>query len=293
MWQRSRIIFILCLLAICADTQAQSHGVEIAPRGGVSLWRAGEAVQASMAPAAGADIAYLLSGYVSSEVALGVRLGVGVGYTRVTLNGTPADYYTLHDYEGRRMDYATSAKVREQHMLLSAELPLMATLSLWGVRLEAGARMRWLVSDTYVAELSDPVISATYTDYGVTMTNRLITGVLSLDQLHQQGKYGLPRGGIQLGGELGYTWTLHEGLYSYRRLTLALYAYYDVATWAAPAAAAHYIEVSPITSAINPVPEVRVNTLGAFASDLKQLQLGVRLAYSIESIDNNRYGWHR
>lgn len=294
MWSFAKHSAVVLVALFCPVLLwAQSQGVELSLRGGAGLWHAEELPQVSAGPLGGLEVAYSFRANVSRSCAAGVRVGGGFGISRASLHGTPSDTYTNYDYQGRPMLYFTQADVREMHRMLSLDIPVMGTFSFNGFSLHAGPRLVWLLSDRFDQSLSSPVIRATYTDYGVTLENKLITGLIPTRDQQQQGKQMLARGRLQLGAEAGYEWTINQGFYRQQRMAVLFFAYYDLLTFKRPWQTMRFIDVDPILSPANPVPAVHVSSLGSYAASLRSLQIGVRLSLTIETIDYQRYNWHR
>ncbi len=252
----------------------------------------GSALKAKAGAQAGIEGAYTFLTNVGGEVEVGLRAGAGVSYQQTTLTGEVTDSYTNVDFQGHPMLYENSTNVKQQHNIYSVDVPLMAAINIYGFTMLAGARAEWLLKDNYEQKLSNPVIRATYTEYGVTMVNRLVSGVLSEQQCRQTGENDIPRFRLQVGGEIGYSHVLFEGYDFRHRVAVMLYAYYDVFSACGAATTNRFIDVAPIISATSPAPTIRVGSMGAYTSDLRNLQVGIRLAYSIETIDYQRFGWH-
>lgn len=292
MWRFVRYSVAGLLLLCSGAAYSQSHGLEIAPRGGVCLTSGAAGFKTAMAPTAGLELAYSFMGSIGGEAAAGIRVGAGIGYGNLSLSGRPESEFTNVDYEGHTMAYLTTADVVEKHTSMYLELPVMAALRAGGFTLNAGARLRWMVSDSYSGSLSNPLIRATYTEYGVSIENRKLTGLLSDEQKNYQGTGSLSRGTLQVGAELGYEWTIKRGFYATQNIGVSLFAYYDVLCFGSQKSAERFIDVSPIASATDPVAKVSVGSIGAMAPDIRSLQLGVRLTYAIRTLDYKRYGWH-
>lgn len=293
MWQRiDKYISVLLLWLVAMTASAQSHGLEIAPRVGVYMGCGHSQLQGKAGVAVGAELDYSFRTRISRDVLAGMRVGLGISRAATKIEGTTEDRYTNYDYQHRPMAYLNTARLSDQHAVYRIELPIMAAVRFYGVSLHTGPRLQWHLADRSDFTLTDPVISATYTDYGVTLVNRVVTGVLSDVPYRGSATFTLPKGRLQWGLEAGYEWDLSQGFYSQQRLGVAVGVYYDLVTFAGSAGSDRVIDVAPIRSSVNPVPKVTVNTPAKAFSDLRGLELCVKLTYAIESIDYNGYGWH-
>lgn len=288
------VIFLLLLLGVVISLRAQSHGLQVALTGGLQT----AVTSGKKAPIwgdGGAEVDYTFRTYWNEHLRLGFRTGLGFDYAINKHNGLYDDSFTNYDYEGRRMDYHITAQVTSTRQEVRMDIPIMVHLWANGFILNIGPRLSLGLQDRYEQTIENPVIEAYYAKYGVTMVNRLVTGILPEDQQHREGQTSANRLGIKLAAEIGYEWVVNDGIYHTQQI--GIQAYTAIGLWESGGGSeisTRLIDVSPIMSPTMPAPLV-VAGLWGNNFGMHRLQAGLRLYWSIETIDvyhrprNNRY----
>lgn len=169
--------------------------------------------------------AYYFAHKVDSKVTHGILTGVSLGYSRSPIANEINDTYTITGDAGEQIDYEISAsKVSEKDGQLQIEIPLMYSMLVNGFFLNVGPKVMIPVLKNYNQTISDPHVSATFEDMGVTVTDEVITGYVEDGDLKTSGKWGKGKTNVSLllSADLGYEWTLKSG----NALGLGVYANY-------------------------------------------------------------------
>lgn len=286
---------LLIVLSTLAD--AQSHGLQLGLRGGINSM-SGEKVNTSLAPAVGLDIGYAFHTSASGVMDIGFRTGLAPSYYSQSLVGHSYDSFSHVDYQNRHMDYVCTANIKETIQMWTIDVPLLFTIRCHGFTLGVGPQGRMVVASPYQQTILSSEISATYTDLGVTLTNQLVTGRLTEEQCHTKGSGAGGRFQLLLTAEMGYDWHLkkHDTYLAERHMGVQVYATYGLLK-SHVTTSQYFIYVPPILSPDNPVVYPQVNAYSCSESynmqRLLNLNIGIRLYMSIETIDYARYGWHR
>lgn len=214
---------------------------------------------------------------LNANADLGFKTGFSVGFMQSSYNADFVQQYSNVDYYGNQMDYTTSGLVDFQRQQLFATLPLMFALRSKGLVWNIGMRLQLGLSELYKQQLSNPIIKAYYPAYGVELTNELITGIVTDDQLSMSIK----RYTIALDAfattELGYEHSFESNN------ALGILVYCNVGIWNNLPKPTYepIIQVSPITNPLDPVPTITINDAqqSLLSYDIP-LQFGLKLYYS-------------
>ena len=277
--RRYFFIVVLALMTISGHLNAQ-HWISAGLRGGAGTYLATGEIHNRLAPNFMADVTYSYL-WPIEDIELGVLSGLSFGYTGGAYRATVDEQYRNTDYLDHPMDYHnTTSFARERIDGFTMEIPAMMALYWNGLVLNSGFKLQVPCWHRYRQQLKDPIVSATYPEYGVTVTNEVITGVVADSDLKKRGKRDMCDVSLLLGFELGYEWTLPE-----RQDRIGLMGYLDGALCGHKAGARtkHVIDVAPITNAEDPVPEVKVNTIvGTYAKRMNYLDFGVKVYYRFD-----------
>jgi len=287
-----KLIIIFFSLALSLGVWAQGQGVQIAPKGGVSRW-SGQDVQTKWAPMGGLDLGYIIRWRLGEYSQMGLRTGAGLSYTTSQLSTTITDQYTRLDYYDKphTLEYTCFARTQEQHKQLQVDIPLLMAFQTHGFTLNIGPRLIWMAYDKFTQNVDSAYISAYFPKYGVTSYNEPETGRLDVPYTNTR-KNGLPTLSLALSAELGYEFCL-TGRYTKKNeqyIGFQLFADYGVFNIVTPKQEA-YLAVDPITGP-NQKPAVTVGAI-APAKALRNINLGLRIYYTIHSVDYSEYNWHR
>jgi len=270
---------------------AQGQGLQIAIDGGAEKWQQDKA-SGQFAPEAGLEVRYLVRWRVMPNTQLGLYTGLGGTYSKSTLEGSFTNQFTRQDYLGNTIEYTTSAAVSEQHRNIQVSLPVLFAFQTHGVALNIGPKLLWLALDNYQSTLNSATIDAYYPAYKVHVINQPSTGHIDVPST-QQGTGTSNNLQLTLSAELGYEWQLGN---PYSRdyehyIGVQLYANYGV--WSASFNTNQpMLSVAPISSA-SASPQITVGTIQGLGSSLSSISFGLRLYYTLQTVDYRGRGWHR
>ena len=211
------------------------------------------------------------------KVDLGLRTGLDLGYMYLPYHAEFAQQYSNMDYLGNQVDYTTSGVVDVVQNQLYASLPLMFALRTHGFVCNIGVRLQMPFYQTGKQQLSNPLVQAYYPKYDVTVTNELITGIVTDEQL------SMPLASFPVflecyaSAEIGYEHRLNA------KGAIGCAAYVHAGVWNALPKATDkpVIQVAPITDKVKPVPAVIVNdAYTSLLTSYTPLQFGVKVYYA-------------
>ena len=211
------------------------------------------------------------------KVDLGLRTGLDLGYMYLPYHAEFAQQYSNMDYLGNQVDYTTSGVVDVVQNQLYASLPLMFALRTHGFVCNIGVRLQMPFYQTGKQQLSEPLIQAYYPKYDVTVTNELITGIVTDEQLSMPLASSPVFLECYASAEIGYEHRLNA------KGAIGCAAYVHAGVWNSLPKATNtpIIQVAPIMDSETPVPTVTVND--AYTSLLTSyvpLQFGLKVYYA-------------
>lgn len=158
----------------------------------------------------------------------GILVGVGVGFARSSLSTAVNDSLPVISTSDGDIQYNIKAEtVKEHDGQIQVEVPLMFSMvHEKGFFMNLGPRFMIPVYGLYNQKITNPNIDATFIEEGVTVTNALITGVLTDDQQNSKGTWKPSTLNIMLGAELGYEHTFRNK----NSLGIGIYGNYSVYT---------------------------------------------------------------
>jgi hypothetical protein len=188
------------------------------------------------------------------------------------------------------MLYTTSGKVNAMHKRAYAEIPLMAAFRSRGFVLQLGPKVQYSFWNSAAQSIEESNIDAYYVPFDVHVTNEVITGVVSANDLAERKlEGGAPAFNILAALRIGYETRVGN------QTRIGIMAYVDYNIWNTLSISRidqPFIAVAPITDAANPVPDVTVNNaFSSFISGINPLQVGISLYFGIEfeQRSNNSY----
>ncbi|MCQ2204042.1 MAG: outer membrane beta-barrel protein [Bacteroidales bacterium] len=136
---------------------------------------------------------------------LGIRTGVTAGYKQNSLS-MPIDLeYPATDSEGNKLTYhVTADKVKETDRQLSAEVPVMCAAYYKNFVVNLGVKVGFPVMSRYEQKMSNPQLTATYDDLGVSISGEKVTGVIATDDNHTKAKLEAANFNLCAALEAGY-----------------------------------------------------------------------------------------
>ena len=278
----------LCLLlmtAFCIQAYADEsentgliHTLRVGVSGGSGLnLTPADCVMKSKFGASGA-LAFDYTFYKSfDKVDLGLRTGLDLGYMYLPYHAEFEQHYSNVDYLNNQIDYTTSGLLDITQNQLYASVPVMFALRTHGFVCNIGVRLQMPFYQTGKQQLSNPLVQAYYPKYDVTVTNELITGIVTDEQLSMPLASSPVFLECYASAEIGYEHRLNA------KGAIGCAAYVHAGVWNALPKATDkpVIQVAPITDKVKPVPAVTVND--AYTSLLTSyvpLQFGLKLYYA-------------
>lgn len=208
---------------------APHHRFSIGVRGGVASlmhqtdvmgnWRAGFDGLLDL------QYAYYAGCKEGKKVNLGVITGLSLGWAQSGLRSGVDTTYTVSTSDGN-IDYTVSAEqVNENDGQLQLEIPVMfSLLTENGLFFNVGPKLVLPVYRHFKQGITTPDINAYFPEEGVNVSNEVITGRVTDNQLTTKGKWNGSKLNLMLTAELGYEWALRSG----NALGLGVYANYSV-----------------------------------------------------------------
>lgn len=283
-----KIVFLsllFCFGAVCA----QEHQLTVGASGGVMLLNPQteqEGVGQTPLPAGVLSLGYTFLADVSSSFALGLSTGLEAGGAMTALSGRLTEQFTNTDYLGNTMQYTVTTDFSDRQKLLFAQVPLMLTMRASGLTISLGAKASMPIRSSAEQVLKSPSIAAYYDLTGVTVTDRLITGVVAPEDMRKSFAGIFSDLTVKASCELGYEWQPSpESAFGLRVFAdVSVYGNYS-----ASAPGGRLITVAPITDAANPAPQVTVaHASELYCTQTLPVELGVKLYYAF--VWNNRKG---
>lgn len=278
----------LCLLlmtAFCIQAYADEsentgliHTLRVGVSGGSGLnLTPTDCVMKSKFGASGA-LAFDYTFYKSfDKVDLGLRTGLDLGYMYLPYHAEFEQHYSNVDYLNNQIDYTTSGLLDITQNQLYASVPVMFALRTHGFVCNIGVRLQMPFYQTGKQQLSEPLIQAYYPEYDVTVTNELITGIVTDEQLSMPLASSPVFLECYASAEIGYEHRLNA------KGAIGCAAYVHAGVWNALPKATDkpVIQVAPITDKVKPVPAVTVNdAYTSLLTSYTPLQFGVKVYYA-------------
>lgn len=181
------------------------------------------------------DLQYAHYWLSKREHSVGLLTGISAGYNRSAVTTGVNDQYTVSpETSSQDIIYTIEAEqVKEVDGQIVVEVPLMFSLiTKGGFFMNVGPRFSLPVYNHYKQEITNPNITATFVEYGVSVENRPVTGVLTENDKNTRGKWaqGQWMVNVMLSAELGYEWKLKNN----NSLGFGAYADYSVYTYYLP-----------------------------------------------------------
>lgn len=283
-----KLVLVLMLLS-ALSLQAQTSRIMIGLGGGTSSTLAKGKVDNVFGPMGTFNFGYSIMGTVKSGAQLGLRTGLNATYSKFGSAVALNESFTNVDYNGHAMDYrVTSSRVEFMQKQLNLELPVMFAVRAKGLYFNIGAKFMLPVMKSYTQTMANPQISAFYPDYGVTVVNDVVTGLISEEQKNLSGTPYMPKLMIGLSAEVGHVWQLGES-----KSSLGFDVFLDYAPWGFGAGSVNtaqsIVEVAPIVNdSEQPKAAVTVNPLNCCNGYKYQfLSFGAKLVYMFD-IEHNK-----
>jgi len=270
---------------------AQGHGLQVAPRGGVTTWLGGSEVKSDLSPEGGLDLRYTVRWRVMRDVQVGLYTGVSAGYSHSTLRADLYNQYDRTDLYDLHIQYTTTASVEEKHRQLGVELPILFALQAHGFALNVGPKLLWMAMDSYDQTISDAHIDAYYTEIGVHVTDTRATGLLPTPA-HRTAQGTLPKVNMLLSAEIGYEWQVGNWYSKKKEQYVGIQLYANYGLWGLNSSKDAFLSVTP-SAGDNQLPKIAIGSISSANTPLNYLSAGLRLYYTIQTVDYPGHGWHQ
>lgn len=278
-----KIFLALALLSVLTLNAQTTSRIMIGVGGGLSTNRAKGNFDNLCNGMGTFNFGYYILGAVSKDAKIGLRTGLGATYGTLANSARLDQQFTNVDYYGYHMDYTvTSKSCSFKQSQLNLDVPVMLSIHARGLYVNLGAKLVIPVWNKYTQTISDPQISATYREIGVTVVNDVVTGKLTDAQMNMSGKAAMPSLMIGLGAEIGHVWQLGNS-----NSSLGFDLFVDYCPWNIGGAkdnAKSVVEVAPIVNDCEqPQAAVAVNPLnGCNGFIYRPLNFGIKLVYTFD-----------
>jgi hypothetical protein len=275
------LLMTVCCLQAHADESENKGLIHIlrmglAGGGGLHLTPADCVMKSNVG--GGGALAFDYAFYKSfDKVDLGLRTGLDLGYMYLPYHAEFEQHYSNVDYLNNQIDYTTSGLLDITQNQLYASVPVMFALRTHGFVCNIGVRLQMPFYQTGKQQLSNPLILAYYSKYDVTVTNELITGIVTDEQLSMPLASSPVFLECYASAEIGYEHRLNA------KGAIGCAAYVHAGVWNALPKATDkpVIQVAPITDKVKPVPAVTVNdAYTSLLTSYTPLQFGVKVYYA-------------
>lgn len=280
-----KMVCVLMLLS-ALSLQAQTSRIMLGLGGGLSLSLADGRGDNICGPMGTFNFGYSILGNVDEDCMVGLRTGVNATYSRFGDARKMSESFTNVDYYGHQMEYSvTSSSVRLMMNQVDLEVPVMLSLCANGLYINLGAKFKFPVWNRYRQTIEDPHVSVFYPEYGVTVDNDIVTGLLSDEQVNASGRAAMPVMKIGVGAEIGHVWQIKES-----KSSLGFDLFFDFTPFGVGGIkkgeeGKSVVEIAPIENDCEqPMAEVTVNPLTECNGyKFKTLNFGVKLVYTFDA----------
>lgn len=215
---------------------------------------------------------------------LGILTGLSVGYTQSGMQLGINDQFTVTTNEGDNIDYSLSAeRIKENDGQIQLEVPLMFSLVMHnGFFFNVGPKFILPVYTPYKQTITNPNVDAYFQTEGVHVTNEVITGMVTDEQLKSKGTNANQfKVNITLTADLGYEWKLKN------KDAFALGVFANYGLWNAfknTTADQSLISLTPPSSSSIATVDI-LSATDTYASKLGYFDAGIKLTYHFNFLD--------
>lgn len=210
---------------------------------------------------------------------LGFRTGLSLGYRQNSLTMDKVDLtYKAADAQGNTIIYhATADDVKETDRQFAVEIPVMFAAYYNRIFANLGLRVGIPALSRYNQTMMNPTLTATYEEFGVTISGERVTGRVSNDDTKQKAKLDASSFNLCLSLEAGYTFDILSG-----KLLAGMYADYGlVDNFEGKGKNFTDADPSAIDGATNTPTTVIVHSLtDSYVSNVGIFCMGIRAVYA-------------
>ena len=202
---RKTILGLTLLVAFALQAQTTSR-ITFGVGGGLSVGTSDGPFDNKVSPMGTFNFNYDILNTVRRNLMVGFRTGVHASYAQLRMTNSLKESFPNVDYYGHRLDYTVRGDFEYKQKRINIEVPLMFTLDADRVLFSFGTKVIAPLWNKYTQTISDPVVSAYYGDYGVTVVNDVATGIITDEQCDMSGEADLPSVMFTISAQIGYTW---------------------------------------------------------------------------------------
>lgn len=210
---------------------------------------------------------------------MGIRTGLSLGYRQNSLTMDKVDLtYKAADAQGNTIIYhATADDVKETDRQFAVEIPVMFAAYYNRIFANLGLRVGIPALSRYNQTMMNPTLTATYEEFGVTISGERVTGRVSNDDTKQKAKLDASSFNLCLSLEAGYTFDILSG-----KLLAGMYADYGlVDNFEGKGKNFTDADPSAIDGATNTPTTVIVHSLtDSYVSNVGIFCMGIRAVYA-------------
>lgn len=283
-----RVASIILVLALtCCSLNAQYNLIAVGGRvggNGYFVKSTDEYLKSKFGIQTMFDLSYSYLGELNSYAYLGIKIGASVGWCQNNFVSPYENSFVNYDYLGKQMVYNIKTdNVTQKINQYQAEVPIMLAFRYAGVCANIGLKGMFPFNATYSQSLNGLNIAAYYSEYDVTVSNELITGIASKEQYNKTGKMNLPSFNLMTSIEFGYEFELGRD----EDHAIGVMAYLDYCVWnnysGQKGTTDKMITVDPISDPVNPVPAVNIGILSQSSiSSMNYFDVGVKVYYRFQ-----------
>lgn len=291
------IVFVLTTVASSAQMRSNNTwSIGVGARLGMgSMMQKAEEVKSDRTAGFDGSAEGVLTYYFSRKEELpqfGFRTGLSLGYRQNSLKTDKIDVsYTEKDALGNSIIYhATAEDVKEVDRQFAVEIPAMFAAYYNRIFANIGLCMGVPLMSRYKQTMSNPTLSATYEEYGVTISGERVTGIVSSGEDNKKAKLDASSFNMCLSLEAGYTFDFLGN-----SLLVGMYADYGLVD-NFKGKANNFTEADPSTidGATNTPTKVVVHSLtDSYVSNVGIFCMGLRAVYTMEFHTSRGKKWRR
>lgn len=275
--------------SLSRERMGKQHRFSIGVRGGVASlmqqtdndimghWRAGFDALLDL------QYAYYFGAREGKKTNMGIITGVSFGYSQSPVRSGVDTTYTINDQDAGTMGSTPvkytiqSEEVKEQNGQLQLEIPILFALRHEsGLFFNAGPKLVFPLWSHYKQNIAEEGtnIDAYFEEYGVHVTNEVVTGKLQESDYSTKGQWKHATIQLMLTAELGYEWQLKNG----NALGLGAYGNYSAYTAYSNATSDQSLIQVGLPQAGGPRVDV-FSATDSYANKLGYFDCGVKLVY--------------
>lgn len=225
------------------------------------------------------DLQYAHYWKQGDKAAMGILTGVGVGFLRGGLHGNIDDKYQTSTDGGQILYNITAQEVREKQDQVMVDVPLMFSIVTdKGFFFNVGPKVSFPVWSRSKMNFTEPHVDALFVEEGVSVRDRLITGVVPDGAYKDVVNWKHPVLNVLLGGEIGYEFKFKNG----HALGLGLYGDYGVySLYKNESEAQSIVNITPPSNSAPASVKIE-SPSDVYTSKMSLFDVGLKLTYHIQ-----------